>query len=744
MKKYLIGLFLIVLSINALGQTRAVTGLSVGRHTVSGTHVTAWDSTTIIGTDIRFYKAGVLLTAGSSTGITAADTAAMLANYISRGDTAAMLTVYIARGDTAAMLANYISRGDTSLMLYNYIARGDTAAMLTNYIERKDTSSMLTNYIARGDTVAMLEHFIERKDTAMMLVNYTRHGETRIIVHDSVTLKVDIADTAAMLSPYTKFDEVSPYIIVASSDATAKEKANADYICDGNNDEVQWNLADTEAAGGIVKLVGNAFNIEDDITLSSTFIGIGAIEATAGTYVTVSDQKMIRLVVPGDLRDMTIKCATRSNRTPMVQMLVDDTYGTYDYKIGLLSGLYIKNDDNNTGVGLQLYANPSTAQYRGFYYNHFGFITVRGFSTNVSLKSRKGVVANFASLRQNVFEGFNLTNADTMIVMDQTGTAACASNIFKAVTMQANGTEVGIYIPNLLSTSYNMFPSIILMDWGAYPGIQLGGTTVTGTYARGNLTNVTYAESGMNNNIVNTNENPLHLEATESTIASNILTFTNGPGLVEVEGEGAASDLVSTTNGLGTNNLAVLKRNTAGQVITLRPSIGLERDLKLENTKDVAVFLGTTLLNYRQQYGPILGGTKITVGHPGDADTDFAWTTGAGHAAQNLDLGAIVPRFARIIGVEVICTEAVVGNTDFNITVGNASAGAQFITSASADAANEVRGIIDATLLAAVEMSGTAATNIWLNGDPTDNNWSDMSAGEWSVVISYLMYPISW
>jgi len=110
--------------------------------------------------------------------------------------------------------------------------------------------------------------------------------------------------------------------------------------------------------------------------------------------------------------------------------------------------------------------------------------------------------------------------------------------------------------------------------------------------------------------------------------------------------------------------------------------------------------------------------------------------TGAGHAAQNLDLGAIIPAQCRVMAVEVVCTAAVVGVTDFNIAVGNASAGEQFIAAASCDELNEVRGIIDATKPAAVAMNYTAATNIFFQGDPSDNNWSDISAGGWTVYIT--------
>lgn len=128
---------------------------------------------------------------------------------------------------------------------------------------------------------------------------------------------------------------------------------------------------------------------------------------------------------------------------------------------------------------------------------------------------------------------------------------------------------------------------------------------------------------------------------------------------------------------------------------------------------------------------------KKTVGWHGAAGTDFVFATAADHVAQNLDLGAIVPAKARVMAIEVVCTEAVVGVTDFNVAVGNASAGAQFIAAISCDDANEVAGIIDATKPAAVVMNWAAATNIWLQGDPSDNTWANMSAGKWTVYVTF-------
>jgi hypothetical protein len=133
------------------------------------------------------------------------------------------------------------------------------------------------------------------------------------------------------------------------------------------------------------------------------------------------------------------------------------------------------------------------------------------------------------------------------------------------------------------------------------------------------------------------------------------------------------------------------------------------------------------------------GVVKITIGWDGAAGCDFVWTGTAGHAAQNLDIGSIIPAKADVIKVDVVNTEALVGCTDMNIGVGNASGGAQYLAAASLDELNEVI-TSTAVLTDAVLMNWAAASNVWISGDPSDNNWSDMTAGKWTVYVTYVYY----
>ena len=70
------------------------------------------------------------------------------------------------------------------------------------------------------------------------------------------------------------------------------------------------------------------------------------------------------------------------------------------------------------------------------------------------------------------------------------------------------------------------------------------------------------------------------------------------------------------------------------------------------------------------------------------------------------------------------------------VKVGNVSTGEQFIAATTCDAINEAVGVAAAGA-PFVAING-AASKVWIQGDPDDNTWADMSAGIWSVMITYI------
>jgi len=140
-------------------------------------------------------------------------------------------------------------------------------------------------------------------------------------------------------------------------------------------------------------------------------------------------------------------------------------------------------------------------------------------------------------------------------------------------------------------------------------------------------------------------------------------------------------------------------------------------------------------------YYHLVKSAVFTLGGPwntGECDFEFV-SVAADHVAENLDLGALIPAKARVLDVSVRCSEAFVtavpGVVEMLLLVGNASAGNQFIASASCNTLNEVIGMAAAGACA-VAISN-AVQNIWVQGDP-DTNWDTISAGRLQIVITYL------
>ncbi len=104
---------------------------------------------------------------------------------------------------------------------------------------------------------------------------------------------------------------------------------------------------------------------------------------------------------------------------------------------------------------------------------------------------------------------------------------------------------------------------------------------------------------------------------------------------------------------------------------------------------------------------------------------------------QPVDLGAIIPAYAEIVSCQVRCFETVTGSASMSIDIGTASGGAEILTAANTDSANDINatGAGDGPEVVATN----AARNVWINATP-GANWSTLDAGRWIVMVTYLDY----
>lgn len=120
-----------------------------------------------------------------------------------------------------------------------------------------------------------------------------------------------------------------------------------------------------------------------------------------------------------------------------------------------------------------------------------------------------------------------------------------------------------------------------------------------------------------------------------------------------------------------------------------------------------------------------------------DDDEDFEFDDSQTNVTeQSVNLGAIVPAFAELSSAQIRCFEAVVGGT-MSIDLGTTTGGSQILGAANTDALNEINKTDPGE---APEVgAGNTTKNVWINATPSAN-WSTLSAGKWSVMITYIDY----
>jgi hypothetical protein len=108
-------------------------------------------------------------------------------------------------------------------------------------------------------------------------------------------------------------------------------------------------------------------------------------------------------------------------------------------------------------------------------------------------------------------------------------------------------------------------------------------------------------------------------------------------------------------------------------------------------------------------------------------------------AVTNIDLGAIIPAFAKLVDGIAYCTEASVfsvGATTLVGGIGNATGGTQLSASATIYALNAING--SSAAITAPITPNAAATHVWLTDVTPGANWSTQTAGKYKIVITYI------
>ena len=122
----------------------------------------------------------------------------------------------------------------------------------------------------------------------------------------------------------------------------------------------------------------------------------------------------------------------------------------------------------------------------------------------------------------------------------------------------------------------------------------------------------------------------------------------------------------------------------------------------------------------------------------GSDDYQFDNTVG-NVTEQTIEIASIVPAYAEIVSAQVRCFETVVssGVDVMAIDVGTSDGGAEILATADTDTANDINAT--AATVGPEVVATNAARSVWVNATP-DANWDTISAGRWSVMVTYIDY----
>lgn len=306
--------------------------------------------------------------------------------------------------------------------------------------------------------------------------------------------KADLAKASLSSSSYT----------VAASDAPLEWRNEADWVCDGDDDQIEIQAANDACAGGGVELSLGNFNIEEDLVINNCTLvgqGPGGPGSTYATRLNLSDGKTIviqrYLVGAGRLKNVLIYCPSGFTGEAL-----EIAAGVGDVK-GLLEDarVYCDSYDNSgtpTGRGLWLHAEATTNNRYVTNNSCFG-VSVEGFEYGVVLTAENSAT-NDGWVNANIFFDLNITNCKNSLVLDNAGTnpGAVRGNIFLPVTIESyNGAVNGIHLASTVQTN-----QITLSEWSA-PSYYSGSLILCDAGTAFNVIEGHFDETGVTDNAIN-------------------------------------------------------------------------------------------------------------------------------------------------------------------------------------------------------------------------------------------------
>jgi len=343
--------------------------------------------------------------------------------------------------------------------------------------------------------------------------------------------------------------------VIALSDATADEKATADFVCDNNDDYVQFQAANDAAAAvshGRVHVSSGIATLEGALILTVPFDGEGAklFGGVIGTRI-VAAQHKITVRRGGNLTNMAVY---GRNATPTPTILIEtlDDVNIYN-RMGWLKNLIVANiSGDQVGIGVKFETISADGEERHIELCEIGPLTVVGFEYGLWLYSEE-IGTSGANIAGNTFAAVFTENCKNNIRIESTGGSSHADgNHFLSVHLEGYADVLqGIELVGGSQVRFNTFHSVMAWDWNncpTAPTFKISSGT-TNTFA------MLYGGSDVN---VEDNAND----------SSNVVIVNNG---VDVK-------LASTMADHGYSGTA--KYGTAGENLVFRDIVYLKSDGK--------------------------------------------------------------------------------------------------------------------------------------------------------------------
>ena len=127
---------------------------------------------------------------------------------------------------------------------------------------------------------------------------------------------------------------------------------------------------------------------------------------------------------------------------------------------------------------------------------------------------------------------------------------------------------------------------------------------------------------------------------------------------------------------------------------------------------------------------------KVLIGGIGVTGCNFNFVTAGNQTEQKIDLGSIIPALARVMDIKIHTEVGFHSNTTTLVaTVGNQSAGHEFVGSATILALNAINSMAANHFMTVAPSA--VASKVWVNATP-GANWSTATLGRIAVYITYL------